>query len=140
MTAKPYVPVTWGDEPVFTDKLNQMGNNEQYLFENSPRMYYNSYGIKKTSGVKVMCGILVLPTSKTRIKTGIFNFGTFFSAGSYPTVTTGVAPRGGSTGGTLTLRSVDAGSIDYRGFRATLYSNVAPDPYATYIHFIAMGW
>ena len=141
MTAKPYVPVTWGDEPIFVDKLNQMGNNEQWLFENSPKMYYDAYNIKKPSGVKIMAGILVLAGSTTKIQTGTFFFGSFFSSGSHPIVVTSVVPKDGGGDYSTTLRSVDAnGLIDYRGFRATTFSGRTAEPAGLYIHFVAVGW
>lgn len=141
MTAKPYVPVTWGDEPVFTDKLNQMTNNDQYLFENSPKMYYNSYNLKKTSGVRIMGGVLGLPATTTRYRSGTAYFGTFFSAGCRPIVVASVNPMGSGVDFSLTLRGVDSVYIDYRGFRAHVYHIVqTKDAARSYIHWIAMGW
>lgn len=140
MTARPYVPVSWGDEPVYNDKLNQMCNNEQWLFENSPRMFYNSFGLKKTSGVKIMAGILTLPVGNRRIRSGLFYFGSFFSSGSRPIVVVGVNPHSGGAEYSVTLRGVSNGSIDYRGFRGTIISGLPSDPGIMYIHFIAAGW
>lgn len=140
MTAKPYVPTSWGDEPIFTDKLNQMCNNDQWLFENSPRMYYNGYGVKKPSGIKIMGGILVLARSPNRYQTGTYNFGTFFSAGCKPIVTTGINPQGSLSSPSLTITGVSSNIIDYRGFHAMISAGSISNPTSTYIHFIAMGW
>jgi hypothetical protein len=140
MTAKPYVPTSWGDEPIFTDKLNQMTNNDQWLFENSPRMYYSGYGVKKPNGIKIMGSVLTLAGSKTKAQYGTYNFGTFFSSGCLPIVATSVNPQSGYAGFSLAIRGISSNVIDNRGFIATLYADAPFHPSVAYIHFIALGW
>lgn len=141
MTAKPYVPVTWGDEPVFTDKLNQMGNNEQWLFENTPRMYYNAFDVKKPNGVKIMAGILVFPPSATAGAQGYYYFGSFFSSGSKPVVVATVNTLDGQRGGVVSIRGIGVASPDHRGFSSSINnSTVTKITSQTFIHFIAVGW
>lgn len=141
MTARPYVPVTWGDEPIFTDKLNQMGNNEQWLFENTPRMYYNAFNTKKPNGVKIMAGMLVLAPSATTMSQGDYYFGSFFSSGSFPIVVATVNVLDGQRGQIVSIQGIGVKSPDHRGFHAWInnknYTNITAQ---AYIHFIAVGW
>jgi len=132
--------VTWGEEPVTKEKLDQMANNEQWLFENNARMLYNGYGVKKPSGVKIMSAILVLGSSKTKTRSGTFNFGSFFTSGCMPIIVTGVNPLAGGLGYSLTIRGIGMATPDYRGFTVALLSDGPSDPNGVYVHFLAMGW
>jgi hypothetical protein len=143
MSATPYKPVTWGDEPIFTDKLLQMTNNDQWLFENSAKMFYNGYGIKKTSGVKMMAAILILPASKTLRSSSTFNFGSFFTPGCRPLIVTGTNPIGASLppGITFSFRGIGEPMPDYRGFTGyCVWDKPSGGTSPMYIHFLAIGW
>lgn len=141
MTAKPYVPVTWGDEPIFTDKLNQMGNNEQWLFENAPRMQYSAYGVQKPTGVKIMAGLLIFPPSPTAGAQGYYYFGSFFSSGCNPIIVCTVNTLDGQRGGVVSIRGIGMTIPDHRGFGSSINNSTVTQITAqTYIHFIAVGW
>lgn len=91
MSATPYVSVFWNDSEITsTDKLNQMGNNEQWLFENTPRVYYNAAGVSRTSGVKVLAGTAIIAPTNTSYANAQVSFGTFFSTGCMPIVSLGI--------------------------------------------------
>lgn len=146
MAATPYKPVTWGDEPIFKDKLNQMTNNDQYIFENMPKMSFNTYGIKRANGVKIMAAICVVPASSALWSHGTFNFGTFFSSGCKPVIVVGTQPTSGRWRYHTVVRGIGTNYPDHRG---AVFS-VGADYYGTtttnivdakvYVHFIAVGW
>jgi hypothetical protein len=147
MAATPYKPVTWGDEPIFKDKLNQMTNNDQYIYENMPRVTFNTYGIKRANGLKIMASIAVVPTSLTGWSSATVNFGTFFSSGSRPVIVTGTQPTSGRMRYQVAIKGIGTGIFypDHRGFEVhvgadeVLGRNNVVDA-KVYIHFIAIGW
>lgn len=145
MTATPYVSVYWNDpDPMSTDKLNQMANNEQWLFENTPRVFYNASGATRSSGVKILAGMATIAASQTPNATGSVNFGTFFSTGCVPIITTGILsyPRGRIT---CAVRGIGTFWPDNRGFEVRIgsteeiYANDKIDA-TVYINYIAIGW
>jgi hypothetical protein len=146
MAATPYKPVTWGDEPTYKDKLNQMTNNDQWLYENAPRLNFNTYGIKRTSGVKIMAAIAVVRANKSLWTSTTFNFGTFFSSGCKPVIVTGTQPTGGKYRYHTIVKGIGSYYPDHRGVEV----HVGADYYGTgtkntvdtnvYVHFIAVGW
>lgn len=145
MVATPYKAVTWGDEPVYKDKLNQMTNNEQWLFENAPTVQFNTYGIKRTNGMKIMAGIAVIPASKASSGLATFNFGTFFSSGCKPVIVTGTQPTGSQMRFHVLVKGIDGYYPDHRGavFIAgadSLNTKLNVMSSKVYVHFIAIGW
>ena len=136
--------MTWGEEPVTKEKLDQMANNDQWLFENNVRMLYNGYGVKKPSGVKIMAAILIIGAVHAVNRSGTFNFGSFFTSGCMPIITTAMNPVGGngtSWGFDLTIKGIGMATPDYRGFVATIYSTPTSNADdLAYVHFMAMGW
>jgi hypothetical protein len=123
-----------------TEKLAAMTNNDQWLFENTPRMLYNAYSINKPSGIKIMASVVVLAPSKTLYYSGVFNFGSFFSANSRPIVVPTVNPIGGAGHGyTSNVIGIGMPSPDYRGF-TVLVAARAVTSQRLYVPFIAVGW
>jgi hypothetical protein len=91
MTATPYKPVSWSPkELISSDKMAQLANNSQWLFENTPRSNYNAYGVSRATGVKLAAGIQIFGASKANNQTRPVYFNNFFSAACHPVVTTGV--------------------------------------------------
>jgi hypothetical protein len=145
MAATPYKPTTWGDEPIYTDKLLQMTNNDQYLYENMPRMSFNTYGIKRTSGLKIMAAICIVPASASSGSTAVFNFGTFFSSGCKPVIVTGNQPTQGTRWRNhVIMRGIGSYYPDHRGVTISVMANEPTTKTnsvgTTYVHFIAIGW
>lgn len=145
MSATQYTPVTWGDEPVYKDKLLQMTNNDQWLFENTPKVYYNAYGIKKASGVKVMAGLLLLPPSASTYSASTCYFGSFFTPGCKPIITNSIVTMKPYhwLGAVVAISAVGAYGVlpDYRGFSAHLVYALGKGPIpAHYIQYVAVGW
>jgi hypothetical protein len=146
LPATPYKATSWsGDEPIYKDKLNQMTNNDQWLYENTPRMSFNTYGIKRTNGIKIMAAICVVPTNKSANSTATFEFGTFFSSGCKPVIVTGTQPTSGRGRLHCMIRGISSNYPDHRGFKATVSAdeiggtNNVIDA-KVYVHFVAIGW
>lgn len=115
MAASPYRPVWWSDiEPTFTVKLNQMASNDQWLFENSPRMLYSAYGVRRAEGLKIASGTILFPPY-TSVVERTAEFGTFFSTACNPIVVVGgaIAPAGVHW---PSIRGLGGGQPDHRGF------------------------
>lgn len=91
MAVTAFKDVNWGaNEYLATDKLNTMVSNTRYLFERAPKLYYNSYSIKKDTGIKIACGTSTIAPGKAHYYTKTINFGSFFTVGSKPVIVTSV--------------------------------------------------
>ena len=147
MAATPYKAVLWGNnEPLATDKLNQMANNSQYLFENMPKVTYSAYGIKKATSVKVIAGIVSIAPNKSLWASQRVEFGSYFSAGCKPVIVTGMQPTAGKWRFQTIVKGIGTYYPDHRGCELA----VGADYYGTsvknvvdvkvYVHYIAIGW
>lgn len=123
MSARPYSPVYWTDnEPVFTEKMNAMANNTQWVFENLPTVYYNGYGVKKTSGTKILAANVLMRASTSGATASTFYFGNFFSVGCKPIITmsANIYPQGRMH---LYHRGIGTLFPDHRGFEVRASSD-----------------
>lgn len=144
----PYRPITWGDEYISSDKLNVMASNDQYLFEQTPRVYYNAYGIRKsTGGLKIMVGVKAFtPNKKVSSVSKDIYFGNFFSQGCKPVITTGLAMGPGGRYHVV-LSGVGASTInpDHRGANIRIIANALSSKDSRIntklvVHWMAVGW
>lgn len=139
MSATPYKPVSWNGEPISNDKLKQMANNEQWLFENAARLRYSVNGLTRDAGIKVIVGKTPYTASSIQHVYLDIYFGSFFSAASRPIVnctveTTGLGRKDVSITGF-------GGELDYRGFRAAVYTDEAPVIDSNgWLHWMAVGY
>lgn len=145
MPASPYKATTWGDEPVYKDKLNQMVNNDQWIYENMPRVNFSTYGIKRTNGIKVLAGIAIAPAALSVNSKTTYNFGTFFSSGCKPVIVTGTQPTSGRGRYHVVFRGIGTPYPDHRGMEVTASTDelVAKNNVMdarVYVHFVAIGW
>jgi hypothetical protein len=146
MAATSYKPVTWGEEPTSTAKLNQMANNTQWVYENMPRMLFNAYGVKKTTGVKIISGIAIVPANGALWSSTTVSFGTFFTPGCKPVVVTGHQLLSSKPRFHLNVIGLSENNIDHRGVKiqvgadyyGTSVKNVCD--VANAVHYIAVGW
>lgn len=121
MTATPYQPIQWSNqEPLFKDKLNQMTNNDQWLFENMPKLYYNVSGIKRSTGIKAAAGFGVFNASANRYAAGTVTFGDYFSQGCQPVVVLGALQTYPQREVIATIRGIGTIMPDHRGFEVYL--------------------
>lgn len=145
MGSTPFKTTYWGDnEPMYTDKLNQMTNNDQWLYENMPAAYFNSQGIRKSSGVKILSGFAFIKATASVGSATTVYFGSYFSSGCKPVVVTSINayPQGRFH---LWTRGIGTLFPDSRGFEARINVNEI-DPknnkikYDIYVPYIAVGW
>lgn len=124
--AAPYKPVTFNSESLSQAKLQQMANNMQWLFENNPRVrYLPPGGSPRDAGLKIMYGKAPFPIWASGVYDAFIYFGSFFSAGCKPIVTTSLEVTGSRGAKANTIRGL-GGEIDYRGFVARVFTVERP--------------
>lgn len=138
-----YRPVNWANEFISSDKLNQMAANDQYLFERTPTVYYNSSGVsKRTGGMKIMSGTVIFPINKrVSTLTKEVHFGSFFSQGCRPVVTTGMCMTSGGRYN-ITVASLGNNSAlpDHRGVRFRVIANPMNSKDNKVLHKVVVSW
>lgn len=136
--------VNWGDEVIDTGKLNQMANNERYVFERMPRLNYVAHGIQnKDTGVRMLTGIHTVPAIGDHQQTRTIYFGSYFSPGCRPVVQATYA--GYNVIRTfMKIRGVGQTHPDHRGFEAGLIISEEVNNRVfqgvSYIHWLAVGY
>ena len=146
MAVSSYKPVYWGEEPTTSDKLNQMVNNTQWVYENMPRMLYSAYGVKKADSVKIIAGTAVVPANNQSWASVIVSFGNYFTPGCKPVVVMTRQPTNGRWRFHETVTGISGYPIDHRGaklsvgadYYGTSAKNVVDAPQV--INYIAIGW
>lgn len=141
----PYKPVSWIEEPVATDKLAQMANNDQWLYENTPRMKFQGYNLLKTSGLKILATYgIIAPTTIYAGSTNVY-FGSFFSVGCQPIVVAQTIATNSQRRFHINVNGIGRAVPDHTG--ATLYivtdepsTKDVPIRASVYVHTIAIGW
>jgi hypothetical protein len=141
MPATPYKPVSWNGEPLSVAKLQQMTSNDQWLFENSPRIRYSVNGLTRDNGIKIISGKTFFAPAPIQHDYLDIYFGNFFSAGSHPVVTAVVEAGTGGLGRKHVTINGFGGEIDHRGFRAAVYTYEAPNlDVGGWCHWTAIGY
>lgn len=139
MAATPYKPISWNQQELITDdKMAQIANNSQWLFENTPRTNYTAFGVNRASGVKIACGIMAMGAVKSVTHTKPVYFGNFFSAACHPIVTTGLTTVGLRKVFTV-VTGLGALHPDQRGFQITC-EGMAKLERSFYVTWQAMGF
>jgi len=142
---QPYKAVSWNEEPVSTDKLNTMTNNDQWLFENTPRMKYHGYNLIKTSGLKILATYVTIPpTTATSAGRNLY-FGSFFSAGCQPIVVASPASTNAQRRFFIAVNGIGKAVPDNNGAQIYLVPSEANPKNnkigaTVYCHVIAIGW
>lgn len=145
MATTPYRPTSWSDtEPAHTAKLNQMSQNDQWLFENTPRMRYSAHGIQREQGLKIAAGIKMIVADQNNQHIVTVDFGSFFSSACYPVVVVGGTINRQTVRCHTGARALSGLQIDNRGFEIIAAADNAPySDYMTsnyYVPWIAMGF
>lgn len=117
MATTPYRPVTWTDETVSANKLAQMANNDQWLFENGAKFRYTSNGLTRDSGLKIIAGKTPYGITGADAYGVLVYFGSFFSSGCKPIVTATIEHSGGWMRKYVSIRSLSGmgSEVDHRG-------------------------
>jgi hypothetical protein len=147
MAATPYKPVVFSSESLSQAKLQQLANNQQWLFENTPRTRYVGNGLTRDSSIKMMSGKISHGTAQVDYLDVPVYFGSFFTAGCRPIV---VATVEGYTYGLrhyTQTRGLSNGEIDHTGFIAHVVSHELVNNTSTnwikgtgWVHWTAVGY
>ena len=148
MTATPYKAISFSPGEILTrTKLNQMTNNEQWLFENRIQGNYSAHGLKRTSGLKLASGVTTFATTTAGGRAVDVMFGSFFSVGCNPVVVAN--PCGHGTGRMYCVTTGPGSGTNFPnhvGFRIWMGIDTGVTIslqriYATvYANWIALGW
>ena len=145
--ANTYVDVSWGtNEPLDTNKLNTMAQNVDYLFKRMPKVYFNAYNAQRDIGVKIACGVATIPPTSNYSTTVTVYFGTFFTPGSQPIITTSITSSyNRRVIDTINGISGNAAMPDHRGFIAHIAAVEFNDKTnalskTMHLNWIAMGY
>lgn len=127
MAVNEFQDLSWvGDEPIDTDKLNAMVNNTKFVNQRLPKMSFQSYGgIQKDKGLKIACGVVTVPPRKNaRDQSVTVNFGSFFTEGCKPIITTGIMSYGNGRVHVIVHSQTGQNFVpDHRGFIAKVFVN-----------------
>lgn len=84
--------INWSPNEVIGEtKMDQLSTNLDWLFRNTPRAVYTYGGIRRSEGVKLMGGRILIPKDTKRdTASKQVSFGNFFTVNSTPLVTTGI--------------------------------------------------
>ena len=125
-----------------------MSNNDQYLYENMPKVQYNAYGIKKVNSIKILSGIVTVNPNSSLWSSVQISFGTFFSVGCRPVVVTGTQPTSsrwrwhvvvrGPQGSLMTPTHVGCQVSVGADYYGTSSKNVVDQK--VYVHYVVIGW
>lgn len=147
MASVSFKNVTWGTGDHFwKGKLSQMAQNDQWLFENTPRINYNAWGVNKTGGVRILAGIALVTKRTGRGGNVAVSFGSFFSPGCKPIITVGINNLAQLVNSNYNLMGPGSATVpDHRGFRIAAYTTDAVASrnkitHGIYFNWIAVGW
>jgi hypothetical protein len=139
--------LSWNDDDTADkDKLNLMVANTRYLFERAPKLYFNGYGVKKDTGIKIASGTAVIPPKKATSQLINIYFGSFFTPGCKPVITNGIVSHyNGRIIPTMYALQGVGFVPDHTGFVSRLgmvetNSTVNYFVKTMYLHWIAVGY
>lgn len=150
MAVSGYWPTGWVDnEPLFTDKLNTMSQNLQWLYENRVQASYNHEGVEvsREQGLKIASGVRVIVVDGSDQYIVPVDFGGFFSTACHPVVVVGGVVNRNSVRCHTGARAYSLQQhIDHRGFELiaavdqTQYGDQNIMPTNFYVPWIAVGF
>lgn len=85
--------INWTPNEVISErKMDQVADNSQWLYNNTPRAIYTlPGGLRRTEGIKIAAGrVVVAKRMKSDLATVTVRFGNFFSTRCEPIITTGI--------------------------------------------------
>jgi len=132
-------------EPLDRDKLNQVANNMQWLYENTPRISYKAFGVNKSVGAKILAGSGLVPATKSTLSYATVYFGSFFSQGCQPMVVASPIQNTGRTRFEVVVRGIGRNQPDHRGCQIGVTtdeynSTLNNHPVQLVVNWIAIGW
>jgi hypothetical protein len=145
MTSNGYVPMSFNGESLTSSKLNQLCNNVQYLYLNTPRVRYSANGITRDSSLKIISGKTPFTARPGYDAENIpIYFGNFFSSGSNPVVVATTEVPGYAKRKFVCVFGLGGGEIDHTGFMAQVTTHEALSQYnqieaGGWVHWTATG-
>jgi hypothetical protein len=137
--------VSFTSESIPASKLQQLADNDNWLFENAPRLRYAVTDLTKEKGIKIIAGKTRYPATTGADWEDVYvYFGSFFTAGCKPIVTCVTADTEKGHRKFVNVRGL-GGELDHRGFIGHVTAHEPPG-YPQYIHgsgwlhWIAVGW
>jgi hypothetical protein len=133
-------------EPLDRDKLNQVANNMQWLYENTPRIAYRAFGVNKSNGAKILAGVGTARYTLSSLSYATVYFGSFFSQGCQPIVTAVPIQNGdGRTRYETVVRGIGRNQPDHRGCQIGITTDEYTQsknhhPHSLTVNWIAIGW
>lgn len=137
-----FKPIAWQpNEPISKNKLSQMVENDQYLFENTANMVYRDLtGIRTATSLKLIAGVFGI--AATNGSTGAWNvsYAGEFDSGIAPIITTGtiITSMSDYQAG-VNIRGHGSALPNDAGFQAVLDSPGKILTGSVYLHYMALG-
>lgn len=119
-----------------------MANNDQWLFENMPRIRYSASGLIRDQGIKMIVGKTPFPPQTDRNYAYLnINFGTFFTIGTKPIVIVTFEAQGGSMHRSkVVIQGRGQSELDHTGFTAIVTGDSYKSLAAGWVHWQAVGF
>lgn len=134
-----FVPVGWSaNEPVWTQKLQQMVANDQHLYERLPKVRYNAYGLTRDTTLRIASGVVVMPTGAEVVRKQVY-FGNFFTAGCQPVVLVSLISNGEKRI-TVSAQGLNQVAPGHEGFRIISADHVNKVKNTHYVAWLAVGY
>ena len=133
------------NEMVSDPKVDQMTDNADWLFKNTPRAVYKVAGLSRNEGVKIASGrVIIGRRRKSDSATAQVRFGNYFTPTCEPIITTGIVSEH-QTNIFATISGIGRLQPDARGFQVGV--NIAADKKkqdkiarSFYVTWSAMGY
>jgi hypothetical protein len=92
MATTPFKIIQWSPSEIISDsRMDNINSNLSWLYENTPLGIYTlPGGARKTTGIRIACGRVTIPPTKSDNASASVRFGNFFSSGCQPIITTGI--------------------------------------------------
>jgi hypothetical protein len=115
-----------------------MTSNDQYLFERTPSVRYNAYGVTRDTTLKIASGIVVMPVGSQVVKRDVY-FGNFFTSGCKPVVVVGLLSNGENKI-TVSAQGLAQSTPGHEGFRIISINHSGKINNTHHVSWIAVGF
>ena len=141
----PFKPLSFAEEVITTDKMNQLANNDQWLYENMPRIGYRGYGINKSTGLKILATGVAFAATTARSATRGLYFSGYFSTGCQPFCIAQAIATNGQRRFFVHVNGIGRAVPDHNGCTITLTSSELNPTYdkigaTVHVNLIAIGY
>lgn len=137
--------MSWGKEPITAQKLNDMVDNMDYLYEKMLTGYYDINGLTRDSGLTIRIGHVKVPQTENTANDVVHFFSRPFMPGTRPVVLISLASEYFNRI-FIAMRGLDGrATADHRGFVATFSQDRTPGGPTEYsgeqfLQYVAFGY